>query len=207
MLLFPCTAALQVYKCVWIWVIINRVWLWTGLEAGGCVLCVGASPGGRFGGLYIPLSIYGGHSQDACLLKRDQQWKRSQDQRAKWEEGSRVMWMETAVCVCEADAHGEQGGCVFIVLIFSRRDWNAGHDVCQVTLLLLLSLIFFLYSSSSLAITCSSLGVISAPARLHLKTVQSGAIDCSYQINRVAPAAVRTLHPAPPPHLPSSPVS
>lgn len=44
-----------------------------GLEAGRCVLCAGASRGGRFGGLFIPPSIYGGHSPDACLLKRDQQ--------------------------------------------------------------------------------------------------------------------------------------
>ncbi|KAI4806838.1 hypothetical protein KUCAC02_017634, partial [Chaenocephalus aceratus] len=45
------------------------------------------------------------------------------------------------------------------------------HDVCQVTLLLLLSLIFFLYSSSSLAITCSSWEWhrrLCGPSTLHL---------------------------------------
>ena len=55
------------------------------------MLCVGASRGVRFGGtLLILLSVYGGHSVDMCLLKRDQQWKRSVENRAKQEEGRRV---------------------------------------------------------------------------------------------------------------------
>lgn len=53
--------------------------------------------------------------------------------------------------------------------------------------------------------TCSFLGshYIAAPPAFWVKTLQSGAIDCSYQINRVAPAAVR----GPPPRASLFPLS
>lgn len=71
-------------------------------------------------------------------------------------------------------------------------------------LLLLLLLLFLHVSLHGCHNTCSSPGVISshnlAPPASVKKTLQSGGIDCSYQINRVAPAAARpsTLQPHPP---------
>lgn len=122
--------------------------------------------------------------------------------------GGAFVWRRRA-CVC--------GGCVCLRVhtCSSRERPKCGRAVCQVTLFhppapFTPASVPFLLPPARRN-TCSFLGshYIAAPPAFWVKTLQSGAIDCSYQINRVAPAAVRgpppraflvPLSPNPDPH-------
>lgn len=117
--------------------------------------------------------------------------------------------------LCEGDAHEEQCVCPCVcpcvcgVDFLSRltemraKSAKSPFSLSPFTPPALLCLFFF-HSSFLLATTLvrprEHYHGSSCPACIWVKTLQSGAIDCSYQINRVAPAAART---DPPPFIPT----